>query len=434
MNTTLRGSAFEDTIYDLLASQIEQDGFWARRDCCKLFKKKGYYSRDRGSDIIFDVSIEISLPGAEGYSLLVLVECKDYKTLVPVNDVEEFAMKVSQVAGANVKGVLASTTAFQKGALRFAQSRGFGVLRHFGGTDHKWVLKRSVSWSGSDGRFAAGDGAEGALTDESFVSSYHDSCFFANGVTTYSSNRMFEALCFQGNSDESAAFIEQVSNPKKQAKPVVPFIEKADIDQFAIECLAVPGYKDGAVDLTRICEWQRREIGLVVTHHDKPSPDGITLGALCFEPLTIEIFNDAGRPDRARFTLAHELGHLLLQHDRLMVRELTEAKDLRHDSHRSLDSVDVRRMEWQANYFAACVLLPLGQFNAHLARVIGHLRLYDRGFGLLYVDDQPGNIHNFMVVTSYLKAAFAVSRQAIVIRLTQLGYLRDVRGETWTRL
>ena len=45
--------------------------------------------------------------------------------------------KVSQVAGANVKGVLASTAPFQEGALRFAESKGFAVLRHNGGADFK---------------------------------------------------------------------------------------------------------------------------------------------------------------------------------------------------------------------------------------------------------------------------------------------------------
>jgi len=71
MSTTSRGDAFGHAIYRLLEQQIETDRFWARGDCCRLFQKKGYHSKDRQADIVFDLSIEITSPGQES----VLVTC-----------------------------------------------------------------------------------------------------------------------------------------------------------------------------------------------------------------------------------------------------------------------------------------------------------------------------------------------------------------------
>ena len=427
MNTKRRGDAFEDAIYELLKQQIETDRFWARRECCHVFRKKAYHSKDRQKDIIFDLSIEIALPGEKSYSLLVLVECKDYSTSVPVSDLEEFWAKVQQVAGANVKGIVASTAAFQDGALRFAQSKGFAVLRYFGDSEFKWVLKRSASWSGLDSR-AEASGIRQALTDSSFLASYYDCAFLARETYTFSSNRMFEALCVPEGGDSGSDLIAFIANPKGHGRPAVPYVEKDDIESLAAECLSHVGYQDGPVNLNLICNRQREERGLSVRHEQVSHSDPRILGSLSFDPLEILLFGGHRESGRSRFTLAHELGHLFMAHDRFMFRERTDEDDLQEHSYSRLDFIDVRRMEWQANYFASTMLLPSAQFCAHLFAIASRRELRDRGFGLLFVDHQPVNQDNFYAVTDYLAETFRVSRQATVIRLTGLGYLNDVRG------
>lgn len=426
MNTVARGSAFEDTIAELLESQIDDNRFWARQECCRVFRRKGYHSKDRQSEIVFDISIEVCLPGEQSYSVLVLVECKDYEGKIPVNDVEEFWAKVQQVTGANVKGVFASTTAFQEGALRFAASKGLGVLRHFGGANFKWVLNRSASWSGSDELAEAREISAG-LTMEAFASSYYDCFFYANGTYTHSSNRMFEALCLQGATSESADLIAAISNPSKQARPRVPYAEKQDIELAASECLRHIGHGTAPVDLAALCEWQQRECGLTVRRVQGVATASGTIGSLSFDPVEICLYDDSGNYARTRFTLAHELGHLLLKHDLFMQGEITRESDLQCEAYRDLHFVDLRRMEWQANFFASCVLLPLGEFVARFFQAVEIWNLRDRGYGLLYVDDQPVNQAAFMAVTSFLSNSFDVSRQAALIRLKELGYLNDAR-------
>src|SRR5262249_26500150 len=159
-------------------------------------------------------AIEISLPGASSYSVLVLVECKDYSGKVPVNDLEEFWAKVEQVAGANVKGIFASTSAFNEGALNFAKSKGFAVLRHFANGDFKGVLKRSASWSGSVS-LSEPSHVRALLTSASTASAYYDSCFGFRDVLTFSSSRLFEAILSDDRSADQSPLLGRVANPRQ---------------------------------------------------------------------------------------------------------------------------------------------------------------------------------------------------------------------------
>jgi len=77
MNTVAKGDQFEARIFELFEAEIAADRFIFKRENCKIYSKKGYYSRDRDADIIFDVAIELFLPDQERPFQLVLIECKD---------------------------------------------------------------------------------------------------------------------------------------------------------------------------------------------------------------------------------------------------------------------------------------------------------------------------------------------------------------------
>jgi Zn-dependent peptidase ImmA (M78 family) len=84
-------------------------------------------------------------------------------------------------------------------------------------------------------------------------------------------------------------------------------------------------------------------------------------------------------------------------------------------------------MEYQANYFAASLLMPRAHFVADFWRELRRIDLRDKGFGALFVDDQQCNLDNYRSVTDALTARYQVSRQAVTIRLGALGLLRDRR-------
>ncbi|MDR0307022.1 MAG: restriction endonuclease [Chitinispirillales bacterium] len=111
----------------------------------KAYQKKGYYSKDRQSEIVTDISIETFLPDASEYSLLTVIECKDYNAAVPVDDIEEFHSKVQQIAGDNVKAIFATSAALQKSALNYAKSKGIGVIRYLPDDQVKVVMYCMIS-------------------------------------------------------------------------------------------------------------------------------------------------------------------------------------------------------------------------------------------------------------------------------------------------
>jgi hypothetical protein len=94
MSTIAKGDALEDQAFDLLQVELSQGRLGIDSASGKIFKKKGYYSRDREKDIVVDISIEVWPPGAQNYSLLWVCECKNYGHSIPVDDVEEFKAKL----------------------------------------------------------------------------------------------------------------------------------------------------------------------------------------------------------------------------------------------------------------------------------------------------------------------------------------------------
>ncbi|MGN6637397.1 MAG: hypothetical protein ACTHJ8_00685 [Mucilaginibacter sp.] len=88
MNTVKKGSLFENRSYEILKAAIFDKRLGLDPDCCKIYQQKGYYSKDREADIIFDLSIEVWPPNASRCHFLYLIECKDYNGTVPPGDIE----------------------------------------------------------------------------------------------------------------------------------------------------------------------------------------------------------------------------------------------------------------------------------------------------------------------------------------------------------
>lgn len=140
MNNSTDGLSFEQRAFRLLECLVVDGKLGVIPHCSKIFHRKPYHSRDRNSDIVFDISIEITLPSATQCSFLWLWECKDYSGSIPVNDVEEFNSKILQVAGLNVKGGIITPNALQRAAFDYAASRKLSVIRILPRNLVRWEL------------------------------------------------------------------------------------------------------------------------------------------------------------------------------------------------------------------------------------------------------------------------------------------------------
>jgi len=140
MNTVAKGNTFEERVFEEIKQQLESGRLGLQPSSTLIYKKKPYYSPQRNSEIVVDIAIEVWLPNAEKYSLLWVCECKDYKSTVSVDNVEEFKAKLDQIAGKNIKGVVATTSALQKGALEYCRANGIGVVRILPSDQVTWVV------------------------------------------------------------------------------------------------------------------------------------------------------------------------------------------------------------------------------------------------------------------------------------------------------
>ncbi|GAA0556120.1 ImmA/IrrE family metallo-endopeptidase [Rheinheimera aquimaris] len=422
-STIKKGNELEDVIFKILSSDIENGFFWAPSACCKIFQKKGYYSKDREKNIIFDISIEVFLPGKDAYSLLVLVECKNYNHKVPVDDVEEFYSKVQQVSGANIKAVVASSDALQDGAFKFSKSKGIGFLRYFSEKNSEWVLTRSPSCIGRSVKETEHASISQAILQQDFVGKgFEFYCF--NGIDfTNSIHYFFERLMLSDVPESQIGQFKKIRTDILIPRSSVSYVDFSFIESKSNELLKLIGYFNGFVRDDKLVDVAKEKYGLSLDLGAE-LPLGV-LGTVDFQRNAICVdSNQCGTKERARFTLAHELGHFILGHSKYIERERCYNSHL-SESRDDISIKDIMRLEWQANQFASCVLLPKKAFvNAFIeqANVRG---IKNRGFGALYVDEQRCNISALNLVTASLMKQFNVSKTVIVIRLKQLGIIRE---------
>ena len=272
-----RGTELELRVFSLLQRQIQANRFFAKPECCRIFHRKPYYSRDRRSEIVFDIAIEVSIPGIRIPSMVCLIECKHYEHPVPVNDVEEFFAKVQQVAAANSKAILVSTNAFQRGAIEFAQAKGIGLLRVFPTAEFKWILHRSASSLPMPRSLSQDADVWRGLTEEHYKSARFDCFCTVRELFTYSLPDFLSKVIVDALDPIS---LEAITAERHDVE-AVPFLSGDEIEQRCHAVHAAIRYSGGVVPLDCVCEWQQRNAGLTIMIGVAPSREEFERGILC---------------------------------------------------------------------------------------------------------------------------------------------------------
>lgn len=427
MDTTKKGDELEDKIYELFGELISNDLFWAKEECCKIYQKKGYYSQARKKEIIFDIAIEISLPGESKFSSLVLIECKNYKDKVPVGDVESFLMKAHQVSSGNVKAIVVSNNAFQEGAFNFSESNRIGLLRYYDRKNLEWILHRSPSSVVSTG-YAMNEwvNAYNGMHRSDYKSKHFDFFGYINTQYTNSLNLFIGSLVKKEQDEEYIKALESVETIEKVDNSIVKYQEESEIEEICEKLLSEVKYVSGDVSLDDVCVFLKNTHGLKVSE-TLDLPEGV-LGEISFDTLEIKILKSHENEARKRFTLAHEIGHLLLGHSEYMSGEKCHESSLDVEEVYDIGIKDIMRMEWQANQFASHILLPSSNFLESFKSIAIRNELSNRGFGVLYLDNQKCNQDAYYCVTSPLMRKYKVSRKVIKIRLKKMGYINESKN------
>lgn len=404
-SSTAKGTKLENQVYDLIKDLLNQDNFIVPNKHSEIFKKKGYYSLKRDKEIIFDVTVETKLPNADKYSMLVVFECKNLGSKVTVDDIEEFGSKLNQVGEHNTKGIIVTTNTFQKSAYTIAKKEGIGLIRLNSSKEIQWINYRKYSSFQGKSSF---EEEKIEFIDENhniepFVATYNGSRFtnFADLLI-----KLSVIDCFKDNEE----FIE------------LPYVSHERINHIVDKLYSYDLYNGYTLDFDKLTSFLEPKYD-VKFELDTSDSDNY-LGKIEFNPLCIKISNKA-RVDnnRWRFTLAHEIGHLIL-HSKLLKDRLNEKSD--NEDTLSLkyshSKKHTEKLEIQANLFASYLLLPEKLLINVVSSLFKEYRIHKN---YLFLDNQRVNQIEVYEILRKISSMFHVSIESIKIRLIKLNLLVD---------
>lgn len=138
---------------------------------------------------------------------------------------------------------------------------------------------------------------------------------------------------------------------------------------------------------------------------------------MCINNVPIIYCNSNHTKQMQAFTIAHELGHYFLKH---LNNTEPGIVCLERDFNRMDESNDEKKQrEVEANYFAACMLMPLNLLQPCFDAFMD----WNGRTGQLYVDSQDCNIEDYKACICFLQKEFLASETAIRYRLINLGWL-----------
>lgn len=393
MSTTKKGNAFEKRSCEIIHKAILEGQLGIYSDQCRVYQKKAYYGHLRKKEIIFDLTIEVWPPAAQNYTLLFIIECKSYSNhKVPVDDIEEFYTKTTQIMGMS-KRIFITDSTFQESSYSTAESLGIMLIQVNYDESYKILLhsifrsKRLLSKQTKKNKLETWDDI---ITN--FLTDLFNRHAKVKGLKALSSSEI-----------------------SRKAKDLIQLFKPSILSSC------------GSVPLDEFITFLETEFSLLVDysttlHLDKNGNK--ILGYYDQSSTTIHIDSSLYGTSRFAFVFAHEIGHFILHRDLQINSQLYNSfKDSEYNF--KIDSYELKNekhwIEWQANKFAACLILPENSLIARLAEY--QMRLGIRNVGTIYYDDQSTNRLLFHQIVSYLAYFFGVSSVNVKYRLNDLGVI-----------
>ena len=383
MNTTTIGTEFEKKVYQYLEVLLKTEKLPnASSKYSKIFYHKKYICGRSGRAIETDISIETYNPYAgnqEQWSTLIIIECKCYNSKVNISDYDEFRRKLTDISEYGVKGIIVTTKGFSQTNIELASKEKIALVV-FSDQNFNWLVGRCLN--------KYPEQLMPILKGEQSVGlnpiSYYEGHFYS---TPNLLNVLDVAL-------------------KIRYEYYIPFLSSEELKKKAKEIYQLQPLQTNDV----AGEVLAKNFPMIEVRYDNLS-QGL-LGTIDIRHNIITLSEDIiSDTNRVHFTLAHEIGHLVL-HRKFLRKEFSSVDDYIDIS--VLSDKNIKRMEYQANVFASYLLLPERKFYYEVALLF---KEYSITKGRLYLDHQFCNRRNVSLILQRLSKKFQVSRQAIAIRL-----------------
>lgn len=384
MNTVKVGDDFEKKSKEIIKRIIDNYELSSIPAHCTIREKAKYPSYKRsGKKITFDLAIEVKNPQADKPILIYIIECKNLKGPVPVDDVEEFNDKVGGILGVQTKKILIAKNGFQSGVLDIADNLGV-MLVEVREEDYKIILHKSDKIQKT----------EDSIDIDKEIIALIRAAFFPSkikGLKKLSSDQINEI---------AVSFLNDFNKTITENVLPVPISE-----------------------LVKYLE----EIKLLKVNSKNNLKDdngNELLGYFDLNNNSIYINHSIQNTIRFPFVLAHEIGHFVL-HSNLRANQFIydNFKDSEYSlfiqKHKLIN--DKNWIEWQANCFAACLLMPKESLITKLVAVQMEKGISKQG--RIYLDGQNVNQKDYIDIIEKLGLFFGVSKTSVEYRLESLNII-----------
>ena len=141
---------------------------------------------------------------------------------------------------------------------------------------------------------------------------------------------------------------------------MLSYERKQEVEKIAVNLLNTNNYVDDMVDIAYIVRKQGYEVFI-----DDDLEDDIS-GFVDHNNKEV-VLNANETPERRRFTLAHELGHIILNANDNQIQHRDNI------TNNQLDIYASEPNEVEANYFAGCILMPKNVFIREFNSIKGDI-------------------------------------------------------------
>lgn len=420
-NTVGRGNAFEKKGFQLVKTAFEDGRFGVLAKCCTFLAKPKYKSNILDELIEFDMSVEVRRTPEENPFLIFVIELKDYKTSIPGNDVAEFIQNMQSIGGLNLNPIFISTTNLQRRAAKLVKANKIVWIKIEGDTlNTKIYNSRKRKNSLIDTDFAQ---IAAQLEKLNFLNELSD-LGIDQHVEDIDWPKLIERFIrhvLMGNLSGSADESSEITGIERLSGELLERMAENLLDDFNpnIRRNHLGVHTESFMDYLKI----KHELDISIEDIEQPKNREI-LGMCIAKEKRIIIDSSIYGTDRFTFVLAHEVAHFFL-HRHLTIEQ--SVYDNKSDSiydplTRKYVLVNDRNwMEWQANKFAACLMMP--ELNTVVRLIECQRKRQRRRPNHVQVNNDPENWTEFLLTIDHLSTYFGVSHKVMEYRLADIGVL-----------
>ena len=293
LNTVAKGDAFEEKAIKIINKLIDDNILYLPKDNIRITPKSKLFSQARKKDIVFDLTIEVWAPGADRYSMIYIIECKDYKQRVPISKIEDFHSKIQQVTGVNVKGIFITNSPLQEAAYNFAESKGMMLIQADAENFQITLYKKS-------------------RTEELFKIPLLNNSINSNTLDegTIAISKIIDQAILKSFSDERPIVSYNIN---KLSKSDIEEIANQELNKISTEILQ----NAQGITVEMVEEYLKKEYDLTIQYLPIKTK---YLGSCDLDKRIISINSSVKNTNRHLFVLCHEFGHFIL-HQKLTINQ-----------------------------------------------------------------------------------------------------------------